>query len=123
MKQPAPLLSLEKLARPTLGFQPSTALPESQKLRLFCPLYLGTEKPPSQSAHVGQGLGPLLALGYPSKSKVSLRVPPQARADLSPGPVHEPEKPLNQTGQLSHQEPNLPIGKPPPNREPLARLG
>lgn len=56
MRQPASLLSLEKLARPTLGFQPSIALPGSQNLRLFRPLYLGTEKPQSQSAYVGQGV-------------------------------------------------------------------
>lgn len=47
MKQPTSLLPLEKLPRPTLRFQPSTASPSPWDLRLYCPFYLERSLSPS----------------------------------------------------------------------------
>lgn len=48
MKQPASLLSLEMLARPTRGFQQSAVLPRPWDLRLYCPFYLERSLSPRQ---------------------------------------------------------------------------
>lgn len=75
MKQPTSLLPPEKLPRPTLGFQPSTASLSPWNLRLWCPCTLREASAPA--CLCGTGTEPLLALGYLSKSKVSLRAAPR----------------------------------------------
>lgn len=77
MKQPASLLSLEKLARPYPGVPAKHSpprIPEPEALLSPLPSYSETSVPVNPC---GTETGPLLALGYPSKRKVSLRAPPR----------------------------------------------